>query len=474
MSNVVPLELGTEKIPKLLKKYAVPAIIAMTASSLYNMCDSIFIGQGVGAYAIAGLALTFPLMNLSVAFGTLVGVGASTLMSVLLGQKNYKATSDVLGNSVVLNIICGLVFSVLALSFLDDILAFFGGSENTIPYAREYMSIILFGNVITHLYFGLNNVVRVLGFPKKAMGATVFTVVINAILDPVFIFVFRWGIAGAAIATVIAQFLAMLYVFKVVSNREMVVHLKRGIFGLKKKIIKQILSIGMAPFLMNACACVIVIFFNQQLQRYGGDMAIGAYGIVNRLGFIVVMIVFGFNQGMQPIVGYNFGARNVTRVRDVLRLTIMCATITTTAGFAVAMLFPRQLSGIFTTDPELLDKCTSAMRIFFCTFPIIGFQIVATNFFQSIGFVKKAIFLSLTRQAIFILPLIFVLPLFMGIDGVWWSLPASDLLASILTWYMLRRQIAEFKRHDAEEVGEAAADTAQQTLPQKDVNKTTE
>ena len=279
MAVIIPTELGTEKIPKLLRQYAVPAIIAMTASSLYNMCDSIFIGQGVGSLALAGLALTFPIMNLSAAVGTLVGVGAATLISVLLGQKNYDTANKVLGNSVVLNLITGLVFMAVIIAFLDPILYFFGASENTITYAREYMFIILLGNVVTHLYFGLNAVVRVMGLPKKAMGATIFTVAINFVLDYLFIMVFKWGIRGAAIATVLSQFLAMIYVFSLVSDKSRVIHLQKGIYRLKRKIISQTFSIGMAPFLMNACACIIVIVINKQLNIYGGDMAIGAYGI---------------------------------------------------------------------------------------------------------------------------------------------------------------------------------------------------
>ena len=279
MAVIIPTELGTEKIPKLLRQYAVPAIIAMTASSLYNMCDSIFIGQGVGSLALAGLALTFPIMNLSAAVGTLVGVGAATLISVLLGQKNYDTANKVLGNSVVLNLITGLVFMAVIIAFLDPILYFFGASENTITYAREYMFIILLGNVVTHLYFGLNAVVRVMGLPKKAMGATIFTVAINFVLDYLFIMVFKWGIRGAAIATVLSQFLAMIFVFSLVSDKSRVIHLQKGIYRLKRKIISQTFSIGMAPFLMNACACIIVIVINKQLNIYGGDMAIGAYGI---------------------------------------------------------------------------------------------------------------------------------------------------------------------------------------------------
>ena len=446
MAVVIPTELGTERIPKLLRQYAVPAIIAMTASSLYNMCDSIFIGQGVGSLALAGLALTFPIMNLSAAVGTLVGVGAATLISVLLGQKNYDTANKVLGNSVVLNIITGILFAVLVIAFLDPILYFFGASENTITYAREYMFIILLGNVVTHLYFGLNAVVRVMGLPKKAMGATIFTVALNFVLDYLFIMVFKWGIQGAAIATVLSQFLAMIYVFILVSDKSRVIHLQRGIYRLKKRIISQTFSIGMAPFLMNACSCVIVIVINKQLTTYGGDMAIGAYGIQNRLGFIAAMIVMGINQGMQPIAGYNYGAQKHDRVSKVLHISIFWASVVTTLFFIVTELFPRQLAEIFTNDEELLAHTIRGMRINFVAFAIIGFQMVTTNFFQSIGKAKKAIFLSLTRQAICLLPLLLILPPVMGVDGVWWSLPISDVIASILTLWMLLKQKQEFRK----------------------------
>ncbi len=446
MAVVIPTELGTERIPKLLRQYAVPAIIAMTASSLYNMCDSIFIGQGVGSLALAGLALTFPIMNLSAAVGTLVGVGAATLISVLLGQKNYDTANKVLGNSVVLNIITGILFAVLVIAFLDPILYFFGASENTITYAREYMFIILLGNVVTHLYFGLNAVVRVMGLPKKAMGATIFTVALNFVLDYLFIMVFKWGIQGAAIATVLSQFLAMIYVFILVSDKSRVIHLQRGIYRLKKRIISQTFSIGMAPFLMNACSCVIVIVINKQLTTYGGDMAIGAYGIQNRLGFIAAMIVMGINQGMQPIAGYNYGAQKHDRVSKVLHISVFWASVVTTLFFIVTELFPRQLAEIFTDDEELLAHTIRGMRINFIAFAIIGFQMVTTNFFQSIGKAKKAIFLSLTRQAICLLPLLLILPPVMGVDGVWWSLPISDVIASILTLWMLLKQKQEFRK----------------------------
>ena len=441
----VPTELGTEKVSKLLRQYAVPAIIAMTASSLYNMVDSIFIGHGVGKFAIAGLALTFPLMNLGAAFGALVGVGASATISMLLGQKNYDMANKVLGNVVTLNTIIGIVYTIVFLAFLDPILYFFGASENTIGYARDYMTIILFGNIITHMYLGLNAVMRSSGMPKKAMYTTIFTVVINAILDPIFIYVFDWGIKGAAIATVIAQSLALAWIVRIFSNKSLVIHFKKGIYKLKARIVKDVISIGMAPFFMNTAACLIVILINQGLQRHGGDLAIGAYGIVNRVSFVFVMIVLGLNQGMQPIVGYNFGARQFNRVMGTLKLTIIIATAIMTLGFLAAEIFPRSICMIFTTDEELIQHAVKGMRIVFMCFPIVGFQIVTGNFFQSVGMAGKSVFLSLTRQLLFLLPGLLILPHFLGTNGIWISMPVSDALSSFVAFVILYTQMKNFK-----------------------------
>lgn len=444
----VPTELGTEKISKLLRQYAVPAIIAMTASSLYNMVDSIFIGHGVGKFAIAGLALTFPMMNLGAAFGALVGVGASATISMLLGQKNYEMAQKVLGNVVTLNLIIGLIYTIVFLIFLDPILYFFGASENTIGYARDYMKVILYGNIITHMYLGLNAVMRSAGLPRKAMMATIYTVIINTVLDPLFIYVFDWGIKGAAWATIIAQTSALIWITRIFSDKNLVIHFKRGIFKLKSRIVKDVISIGMSPFFMNTAACLIVILINQGLQRHGGDLAIGAYGIVNRISFVFVMIVMGLNQGMQPIAGYNFGAREFQRVDRVLKLTIFCATAIMTLGFLVAELFPRQLVMIFTTDEELIQHSISGMRIVFLMFPIIGFQMVTSNFFQSVGMAGKAIFLSLTRQLLFLLPCLLILPHFFQTNGIWMSMPVADALSSIVSFFMLYSQIKKFKTAD--------------------------
>lgn len=446
MAENIPLELGTEKVGKLLKKYAMPAIIAMTASSLYNMVDSIFIGQGCGPMAISGLALCFPLMNLSSAFGTLVGVGGATLISVLLGQKNYPVAKKVLSNVFILNILIGLVFSAAALIFLDPILRFFGASDATLPYARDYMIPILIGNIVTHLYFGLNSIVRVSGHPQKAMFATILTVTLNTILDPIFIFVFKLGIQGAAIATVLSQCVSLVWIMRIICDKREFLHLSRETFGLDWAIARRSLSIGLAPFLMNVASCFVVIFINNQFKRYGGDLAIGAYGIVNRLVFLFLMIVMGFNQGMQPIAGYNYGAKQYDRVLEVLNLTIKCALIVTGACFIVGMFFPRAAVSLFTHDPELTELAARGFRITVAIFFIIGRQMVISNFFQSIGLANKAIFLSLSRQLIFLLPFLAILPLWFGADGVWLSMPASDLAALVVSEIMLARLKKSFRQ----------------------------
>ena len=422
MEQKSPTVLGKEPIGKLLIQYSIPAIIAMTASSLYNMIDSIFIGHGVGPLAISGLALTFPLMNLSAAFGSLVGVGASTLMSVKLGQKDYQTAQKVLGNVILLNLIIGAIYTVIMFIFLDDVLKIFGSSPDTHGYAKDFMEIILAGNIVTHSYLGLNSVLRASGHPKQAMMATILTVVINAILAPLFIFVFGWGIRGAASATIIAQVISLAWQFHTFLDKRELIHIQRGIFKLKRKIVVNSISIGMAPFLMNLASCFIVILINLGLKKHGGDLAIGAYGIVNRIAFLFIMIVLGFNQGMQPIAGYNYGARLYGRVIEVLKKTIFLATCATTAGFLISELIPGLVVNIFTTDHELTAIAARGLKIVLMFYPIVGFQMVTSNFFQCIGMAKKAIFLSVTRQCLFLIP-----------------------VASLLAFFMLRREIRKFK-----------------------------
>lgn len=433
----LPLTLGTEKIEKLLLQYSLPAIVAMVASSLYNITDSIFIGHGVGALAISGLAVTFPFMNLSAAFGSLVGVGAATLMSVRLGQKDYGTANRILGNVFVLNVIFGLAFMIVSLIFLDPILLFFGASSATLPYAHDYMFVILLGNVFTHIYMGLNGILRSSGKPRKAMFATLATVIMNIVLTPLFIFGFKWGIMGSALATVISQVIMLGWQIRLFSDKRNFIHLQKGIFKLDRKIVKDSLAIGMSPFLMNAVSCVIVIIINQTLIRHGGDLAVGAYGIINRVSFLFVMITMGLNQGMQPIAGYNFGAKNFDRVNQVLKLTILMATGIMTVGFLIGEIFPSTVAAAFTKDQKLIRLAAEGLRIVFLFFPIVGFQIVVTNFFQSIGMAIRAVFLSLTRQLLFLLPFLLTLPRIYGLKGVWYSMPAADLLASLVAAYML-------------------------------------
>lgn len=450
MSNIstkgVPTELGTEKISKLLMLYAIPAIIAQTASSLYHMIDSIFIGQGVGALAISGLATTFPFMNLSAAFGAMIGVGGATLISVKLGQRDYDSASTLLGNLVVLNIIVGLLFAAISLLFLDEILFFFGASEATLPYARDFMQIVLYGNLITHLYFGINAALRASGHPKESMYATIIAVVCNLLLAPLFIYAFDWGIRGAALATILSQAITLVWQVKLLSNPNELIHLRRGIYTLRARFVKGILGIGLSPFLINAAACIVVIVINKGLRTYGdnGDMAIASYGIVNRVIFIFVMVVLGVTQGMQPIVGYNFGARRYDRVKETLKQTMLWAVGVTFVGFALCEGIPELISRAFTTDAGLIANASKGMKIMGLFLVLAGIQMVATNFFQSIGRVNKSIFLSLTRQVLFLVPLLLILPIYMGENGVWVSIPIADLISGILALVLLHGQFKQW------------------------------
>ncbi|MDY3063999.1 MAG: MATE family efflux transporter [Bacteroidaceae bacterium] len=437
------LELGEKPIGGLLLKYATPAVVAMTASSLYNIIDAIFIGQGVGPLAIAGISLTFPVMMTTTAFGSMIGVGASTLLSVKLGEKDYETARKILGNVVVLNVVMGLVLGLAMLLLLDSILFFFGATEDTVKYACDFMVVILLGNVVTHLYFGLNALLRAASHPKSAMMATIFTVCLNVVFCPLFIYGFGWGIRGAAFATVLSQAIVLIWQFRLFSNRGEFIHFQRGIYRLRRRIVLASFGIGLSPFLINLTGCLVSIFVNKSLLLYGGDFDVASYGICNRFSFFFLMIVMGLNQGMQPIVGYNYGAEKMDRVKSVLLRTIVCATVVMSMGFAVGMLFPRTIISAFTTDKRLIDMSIHYLMILISTFPLIGFQIVVTQFFQSIGVVKKSIFLSLSRQLIFLIPSLIILPLYIGADGVFWSIPVGDVAATfttaVLFWLEMRK-----------------------------------
>lgn len=440
------LELGTKPVGKLLIQYALPAMVAMTAASLYNIIDRVFIGQVVGPMAISGLAITFPFMNLATAFGAGIGIGASTAISVKLGQRDYTAAENILGNTVTLNLIIGVTFSVLCLIFLDPILRFFGASDATIPYARSFMQVILAGNVISHMYFGMNAVLRAASKPRHAMAATIFTVLMNVLLDIIFIWWWHWGIRGAALATIISQALALCWQMKLFSNQKELLHLKKGIYRLKRNLVNNIISIGISPFLMNVCACVVVIFINNQLVRYGGDIAVGAYGIANSIAMIFVMFVIGLNQGMQPIAGYNYGSQQTDRLMRVVKYAAFAATAIMVTGWLIAHLAPYYCARMFTSDTELIRQAIKAIQINMMMYPFIGYQMVVTNFFQCIGKVKISIFLSLSRQLLFLLPLLAALPHFFGLNGVWAALPSSDFTASFIAAIIMLIFVRRIKR----------------------------
>lgn len=420
-------------IRKLFWQYAFPAIAAATATPIYNIIDRIFIGHGVGPLAISGLALCFPIMNLGTALGTLVGAGSAAIISIRMGEKKQEEAIQTLGNAFILNLLIGLSFSILALIFLDPILRLFGASDATLPFAHDFMSILLIGNVITHLFFGLNNIIRASGYPTKAMLSLFITIGANLLLAPLFIFGFHWGIKGAATATVIAQSVGLVWVITHFCSHKHYVRFRSTGFRLSGKIIRNIFSIGVAPFIIHSCACLVAIVINWKLEQYGGDMAIGSFGIINAIASVLIMIMFGFTQAMQPIVGYNWGAGQHKRANQTFRLTIICATIVGTIGFLLAELMPGTIARCFTSDAELIDLTIFGLRIYVLCMPLVGFQVVTSNFFQSIGNAKVSVILSLSRQVICLIPFLLTLPLFWQLTGVWAAVPAADFAAAILT-----------------------------------------
>jgi putative MATE family efflux protein len=426
-------ELGTAPVHQLLWKYSLPAIIAMTASSLYNIVDSIYIGHGCGALALGALTVAKPFMDICAAFGSLVGVGASSLLAIYLGEKDYDRANRVLGNVIVMNILLSSIVMAVGLLWLDPILMAFGASEDTLLYAHEYMEIILYGNILTHIYFGLNSMLRSAGHPRFSMVATIVAVTVNIILDPIFIFGLDMGVRGAALATVISQAVAVIWQLTKFLDKNELIRFHRGIWRLNRHITGRALAIGMSPFLTNLAHCFVVIIINNQLKAFGGDMAIASYGVINRLTFVFAMMVMGLNQGMQPIAGFNYGAKHYDRMLQSFYLTCLYATGVMSIVFFLGECCPELVTKMFTHDPVLISQTIRPMRIICSTMLIIGFQIVTGNLFTSIGKAGKAIFLSLTRQVLYLIPLTLLMPMLFTnpLDGVWWAIPTSDTLAAI-------------------------------------------
>lgn len=445
MTNSTSNNLGNEPIGKLLWQYALPAIVGTMVTSLYNIIDRIFIGQGVGADAISGLALTFPVMSLGAAIGMLVGAGGAARISIVLGQEDRKRAEKILGNSLILIILFAFIYITLFWIFLTPILEQFGGSANTIPYAEKYLRIIIPGMILTNLCYGFNNMMRASGYPNKAMYTMLIGAVCNLILDPLLIFGFDMGIEGAAIATNISMFISMAFVLGHFIRPSSYIRFHKDSFKLEWKIIYNIISIGLSPFLINVTACGVTLIMNTSLQLYGGDLALGAYGIVNSVATLIVMMIIGLCQGMQPIVGFNYGADQRKRMQKAYLLTVKVATVITTTGFLAIMIFPEFIARAFTRDEELIILSSHALRQVMFAFPIVGFQIVSTNFFQSIGMASKSIFLSLSRQVLFLIPLLLIFPYFWGLNGIWLASPYADTIASVVTLALVWSQRKLFR-----------------------------
>lgn len=445
MTNDITWRLEHEKISRLLIHYAIPAVIGTMVNALYNIVDRIYIGQGVGALAIAGLTLTFPILLFLQAFGMLVGAGAATRISIHLGRKANDMAEKILGNAFTLTFIFAALTIIPSMIFLDDLLIWFGGSEQTIPYAKDYLYITIPGNLLATLSFSFNAVMRASGYPKKAMVTMMIGAVLNVILDPIFIFWFDMGIKGAAVATVISMLVSAVYVMSHFVNKKSIVRFHTKYFKPELPVVLSILTIGISPFAMQMAGSMVSVLMNHALKKYGGDLAIGANGIITSVAMLLVMLIIGIVQGMQPIVGFNYGAGLHKRVQETLRLVIITSTVITGAGCLCSWLFPETIVRAFTNDPVLVEISANGLRLTLFSFVVVGSQIAISQFFQSIGVAWKAMFLSLSRQVLFLIPAIFTLPPLFGLDGVWYASPLSDIIAAVTAWLFLWYHVKNMK-----------------------------
>lgn len=443
-------QLGEEKVSKLLWRFSVPAIVGMLVNALYNVVDRIFIGNGVGSLGIAGITIAFPLMLFIMASGMLIGIGANTLVSIRLGEKKKEEAEQIMGNAMTLLIGISLVISVLGLVFIDPLLKMLGASEAVLPYARDYTVIILLGTVFQSIGFGMNNFIRAEGRPQIAMVTMLIGALLNTALDPLFIFVFQWGMKGAAWATIISQMVAAIWVMHYFLNGKSLLKLTRRSLRLKQETVLKILAIGSAPFIMQLAASLLTVIMNRSLMAYGGDVSVSAMGVVNSVAILFLMPIFGINQGVQPIIGYNYGAKNYGRVKEALKLGIISATVIVSAGYAITRLFPKEIVAFFNPqDAELIAAGSHAISVFLVFLPIIGFQIVAANYFQAVGKPKQAAFLSLSRQVLLLIPALLILPRFWGLDGVLMAGPFSDMGSSVITGLFIYYELKHLGEREA-------------------------
>ena len=437
-------ELGESNVFSLLMKFSIPAMVGMVVNALYNVVDRIFVGQGVGSLAIAGITVGFPMFAIILAFGMLIGLGGAALISIRLGEQKHDDAEVILFNGVIILVSIGVVITILGLTFLDPLLKLFGASKDVLPYAKDYMRIIIWGSMFQFVGFGLNHYIRAEGNPKIAMYSMLIGALLNTALDPLFIFVFDMGVKGAAIATIISQAVSAIWVLSYFIYGKSSLKFRRKNFRIQKAIVSKILIIGSAPFAMQIASSFLNIILNNSLKYYGGDIAISAMGVIMSVSMLVMMPIFGINQGVQPIIGYNYGAHNYDRVKEALKLAILFATIIVSVGFVIIQLFSTQLIQLFNKeDIALVEVGSKGLRTYMFMLPIIGFQIISANYFQATGKPKHAMFLSLSRQVLLLIPAILILPrLFdLGLRGLWLAGPVADVGASLLTGILLFREL---------------------------------
>jgi putative MATE family efflux protein len=436
-------QLGEEKITRLLIKFSVPAVVGMLVNALYNIVDRIFVGRGVGDLAIAGITISFPVILITMAFAMLIGMGATSLISLRLGEQKKKEAELVMGNALVLLILVTSTLSVWGLLFLYPLLEFLGASGDVLPYAADYLSIILIGTIIMGIGLGMNNFIRAEGNPKIAMYTMLIGAIINIVLDPLFIFGFNMGIRGAALATIIAQSISAVWVLHYFLAGDSLLKIRRENLRIKSSVVRNIIAIGFPMFALQVTNSVQQTILNKSLSIYGGDIAVAAMGILFSLGTLIIMPIVGINQGVQPIIGYNYGARQFYRVKEAVKLSVLIATVTLSLGFVVTRLFPGHLIGMFNSNPQLVKVGTQALIVFFLFLPVIGIQIITSGYFQAVGKPIRAAFLSLSRQILLFIPALLIFPVFWGLNGIWWAAPFSDLgsslIAGLCLFFELRR-----------------------------------
>lgn len=437
--------LGEEKVGKLLWKFSAPAIVGMGVNALYNVVDSIFVGNGVGEIGLAAVAIAFPIMIILMAFGVLIGVGASSLVSIRLGQKRINEAEKILGNAYMLASIGMTGLSMLMLIFLEPILISLGAEANVLPYAKDFTGIILLGSVFMHIGFGMNTIIRAQGDPKTAMMTMFISAGINVVLNPLFIFVFHMGISGSAWATVVAQAVSAIWVTLHFIGKRSFLKLRISNMVPDKNIIWQIMKNGLSPFLMQFAASIVTVLFNQSLLKYGGEMAIASMGIIQRVAMLLIMPMFGISQGLQPIIGFNYGAKKFNRVIEALKLGIFFATCLSIIGFAIVQVFDSKIISLFNQNPDLITMGGEGIKIVLAMLPIIGFQLISAQYFQAVGKAKPAVILGISRQVILLIPLILFMPNVFGLMGAWIATPLADLGAALITGVFLRREYRKLR-----------------------------